>query len=46
MFNTQYKLSPQLTFALEYRQVQTDGHKQLQANQTLNWWNVAFFYSF
>ncbi len=46
MINTQYKFSPNFTLALEYRQVQTDWYKQIQANQKLNWANVAFFYSF
>jgi hypothetical protein len=46
MFNTQYKFSPNFTFAIEYRQVQTDWYQQILANQKLNWGNVAFFYSF
>lgn len=46
MVNGQYKFSPNFTFAVEYRQIQTDWFKQLFANQKLNWGNVAFFYTF
>lgn len=46
LINTQYKLSSNLTFALEYRQVLTDFFRQSFANQKLNWGNMAFLYSF
>jgi hypothetical protein len=46
LINTQYRLSPSLTLALEYRQVQTDFFGQSFANQKLNWGNMAFMYSF
>jgi hypothetical protein len=46
MVNGQYKFSPNLTFALEYRRVLTDWFLQPAANQKLNWASLAFLYSF
>lgn len=46
MANGQYKFSPNLTFALEYRRVLTDWFLQPSANQKLNWASLAFLYSF
>ena len=46
MVNGQYKLSPNFTFALEYRRVLTDWFLQPSANQKLNWASLAFLYSF
>jgi hypothetical protein len=46
MFNGQYKLSPNVTVALEYRRILTDWFLQPFANQKLNWADLAFLYSF
>jgi hypothetical protein len=46
MINGQYKLSPNMTFALEYRRVLTDWFLQPAANQKLNWASLALLYSF
>jgi len=46
LVNSQYKLSPQVTFALEYRHVWTDFFNQPTADHRLNWANIAFLYSF
>jgi hypothetical protein len=46
MFNGQYKLAPNLTFALEYRRVLTRWFRQPFADQKLNWASSAFLYSF
>ncbi|MBI1748530.1 MAG: hypothetical protein HYR55_18375 [Acidobacteria bacterium] len=46
MVNGHYKFSPNFTFALEYRHIQTDWHNQRPLNRKLNWGNMAFLYSF
>ena len=46
MVNGQYKFSPNLIFALEYRRVLTDWYLQPAASQKLNWASLAFLYSF
>ena len=46
MVNGQYKFTPNLTLALEYRRVRTDWFGQPFANQRLNWADLAFLYSF
>ena len=46
MINGQYKFSPNVTMALEYRRVLTDWFREPASNQKLNWASVAFFYSF
>ena len=46
MINAQYKFSPNFTTALEYRRVLTDYFRQPFADQRLNWYNLAFLYSF
>lgn len=46
MVNGQYKFSPNLTVALEYRRVLSDWFRQPLANQKLNWADLAFLYTF
>ena len=46
MINGQYRFSPNLTTALEYRRVLTDWFRQPFADQRLNWASLAFLYSF
>lgn len=46
MVNGQYKFSPNLTFALEYRRVLTDWFLEPLSNERLNWAGMSFMYSF
>lgn len=46
MMNGQYKLTPNITFALEYRRLITNWFLQKSLNQRLNWGNFSVLYSF
>ena len=46
MVNGEYKFSPNLTFALEYRRVLTDWFREPSSDQKLNWVSLGYLYSF
>jgi hypothetical protein len=46
MINGRYNFSNNFSFAIEYRQIQTDYFRQAFANQKLNWADIAFLYTF
>jgi hypothetical protein len=46
MVNGQYRLTPNITFALEYRRIMTDYFEQPAADNKLNWGNLSFLYTF
>jgi hypothetical protein len=46
MANGQYRLTPNMTFALEYRRIMTDYFQQPAADNKLNWVNLSILYTF
>jgi hypothetical protein len=46
MVNGQYRLTPNVTFALEYRRIITDYLGQPLADNKLNWGNLSVLYTF
>jgi hypothetical protein len=46
MVNGQYRLTPNITFALEYRRIMTDYFMQPAADNKLNWGNLSILYTF
>jgi hypothetical protein len=46
MVNGQYHLTPNITFALEYRRIMTDYFGQPAADNKLNWGNLSILYTF
>ena len=46
MINSQYKFSPNFTFALEYRRLLTDWFREPSSNQKLNWVSLGYLFSF